>query len=465
MSFGRTFPILFNLLYYHFPFFSSFRAPVMALILVDIPVVILAGFGIATLIDLRQRSREAKEKFLSGAKYVFPILALPIIFSIIGFKGYYNEMVSSSPLFEKLKMQGASQQQITQYISRVTDIAYENVKSEMLLIGVLLVACYGMCYLLVKGKIRVKLFLVGVILLTLFDLWHIDLKTLHWDNKTDMESAFKMPDYVDWILKNEKDKNYEYRVVDLDNLTTNAYANWRMQSVNGYQGAKIRNYQDMVDVAGLASRMVWKLTNTKYVISNKPVSDTSVVQVFQGSRYVFMNKDFMPRAFFVSSYQIADGLQILKNIAADNFDARKVVFFEKDPGVKIDTPDSTANVKVTDYGIHNITLEAEASGNNLLFLSEVYYPAGWKAFIDGQETEIYKTNYLFRSIVVPKGKHKIELKFKPEAYFVGRKIVRAGNVVLILVLVVGAGGVTYQGLRIKKQKVSSSGGEPGGRGG
>ena len=75
-----------------------------------------------------------------------------------------------------------------------------------------------------------------------------------------------------------------------------------------------------------------------------------------------------------------------------------------------------------------------------MFLSEVYYPAGWKAYIDGNETEIYKTDYLFRSILVPKGKHKIEFKFYPETYYFGKKISIGSNIVLIAIFGVGLAG-------------------------
>lgn len=84
----------------------------------------------------------------------------------------------------------------------------------------------------------------------------------------------------------------------------------------------------------------------------------------------------------------------------------------------------------------------------MLFLSEVYYPAGWKAYIDGQETEIYKTNYLFRSIVVPKGKHKVEFKFEPETYYTGKKITLAGNIILILIFGTAIGGIFWKWKKI-----------------
>ena len=76
-----------------------------------------------------------------------------------------------------------------------------------------------------------------------------------------------------------------------------------------------------------------------------------------------------------------------------------------------------------------------------MVLNEIYYPAGWKAFIDGKETEIYKTNYFQRSIVVPAGKHKVELKFYPEKYYTGKKISIAANILVTIILIGGVAGI------------------------
>jgi hypothetical protein len=275
------------------------------------------------------------------------------------------------------------------------------------------------------------------------DLWHIDFKTLHWDNKTDMESYFKTPDYVDWILKNEKN-TYDFRVLNLQKgqpVRENTLALWRIQNNYGYQGAKLRLFQDLDDVAGLANPNTWKLMNTKYIISDQAYNDSLFTQVYKGSKFILLNNKFHPKAFFVKTYKVAGGLEILNNIKNGSFEPKEIAYLEKEPGVQIETADSIAKVQITGYDIHNITLEAEASGNNLLFLSELYYPAGWKAYIDSQPTEILKTNYTFRSIIVPKGKHKIEFKFEPETYYTGKKIAMGTNFVLIAIFAIAIGGI------------------------
>ena len=410
LSFGRTWPLLYDILFYNLPYFSSFRAPVMIHILINVAFVILAAFGIKSVIDIT-RDKSLSAGFLNSAKYIFPVLALPIVFSIIGFQDFYSKQVASSTLVQKLTSQGANQQQIQQYIGPISQIAYENVKSELMIVGLLLLASFAMIYFFVKGSIKYQVFILSLIIICVFDLWHIDFKTLHWDNKTDTEQAFKTPDYVDWILKNEKN-TYDFRVLHLEKgqpVRENTLAYWRLQNNYGYQGAKLRIYQDMDDVVGLTTPEAWKFMSTKYIITDQPYTDSMFTTVFKGSKYVLLNNKFVPKANFVKNVKTGRGIDILTFIKDGMYNPKETAYLEKDPGVKIDAADSTAKVQITEYGIHNITLDAEASGNNLLFLSDVYYPDG-KEFIDGQPAEIIKTNYSFRGVVVHEGEHKVEFK-------------------------------------------------------
>lgn len=444
LSFGRTWPLLYDLLFYNLPYFSSFRAPVMIHILINVAFVILAAFGIKSVIDIT-RDKASTAGFLNSAKYIFPILALPIVFSLIGFQDFYSKQVASSTLVQKLTSQGANQQQIQQYIGQISQIAYENVKSEMLVVGLLLLASFAMIYFFVKGSVKYQIFILSLILICIIDLWHIDLKTLHWDNKTDTESYFKTPDYVDWILKNEKN-TYDFRVLHLEKgqpVRENTLAYWRLQNNYGYQGAKLRIYQDMDDVVGLTTPEAWKFMSTKYIITDQPYNDSMFTTVFKGSKYVLLNNKFVPKANFVKNVKTGSGIDILTFIKDGMYNPKETAYLEKDPGVKIDAADSTAKVQITEYGIHNITLDAEASGNNLLSLSEVYYP-DWKVFIDGQPAEIFKTNYLFRGIIVPKGRHKIEFKFESPTYAMGKNLSMGTNILLVAIFGVAVGGMYFR---------------------
>jgi uncharacterized membrane protein YfhO len=83
-----------------------------------------------------------------------------------------------------------------------------------------------------------------------------------------------------------------------------------------------------------------------------------------------------------------------------------------------------------------LKLKVKATGNNLLFLSEVYYPF-WKAFIGEKELPIYKTNYAFRAVLVPQGEHEIEFRFESPAFETGKTYSMLANVIVVLALALG----------------------------
>lgn len=451
LSFGRTFPVIYDLFYNYMPFFSSFRAPVMIHYYIDLAFVILAGYGLLTV--TRSLKEAAFEKKYEKASYVVLAAgAILLLISFVGFESSYTNAVSSGPLSEKLRMQTDNPQQIANYTKQIASLAYENVISDLRLHGFLILILGGIIFAFIKRKIAASVALAAIIILALTDLLNVSLKTLHWDDKAQRESFFRETDFTKWLLSKEPD-TYKYRVAQFSKgnlVTSNELAYFRLHCFNGYHGAKIRIYQDAVDVAGGSNPFLLGLSNVKYVISDSPVKDTvSYREVYKGSNIIYENRFFVPRAFFTEEYKVETGLGILNNIGAASFNPYNTAYLEKDPGVQVDKPDSTAYARITSFNFNEIKYEVNSSGNNLLVLNEIYYPAGWKAYTDGTETEIFKTNYLQRSVIVPKGKHEIVMKFYPETYYTGKKISIASNIIVSLLLLGGLYGVFV----IKKKSI------------
>jgi uncharacterized membrane protein YfhO len=107
--------------------------------------------------------------------------------------------------------------------------------------------------------------------------------------------------------------------------------------------------------------------------------------------------------------------------------------------------DSSAMIKLTKYGLNDLAFESTNSKDGYAVFADIYYPLGWKAYIDGKETEIVKTNYLLRGLMVPAGNHKIEFKFHPETYFKWKTPSLISSILILLIL---AGGI---GLGIKEE--------------
>ncbi|MGB9592379.1 MAG: YfhO family protein, partial [Candidatus Kryptoniota bacterium] len=285
-------------------------------------------------------------------------------------------------------------------------------------------------YLFLKKKLSFAMSAFTFLVILLFDMWRVDVRPMFYSDKQDVASIFAKPDYVSYI---QRDTTL-YRVIQLQNhqpVTSNTLAYFLLQNAYGYTGAKLRNYQNMMEVAGITNPNVMRLLGIKYIISDKPDNSLGVL-AFSGTQLVYKNNNILPRAFFVERYQVAPALEILEDLRDGKFDPVQTAYFQTDPGVQIEKPDSSASVRVVDYKLQEMKIDVHASGNNFLVISEIYYPKGWHAFIDGKPAEIYPVDYFLRGLSIPKGNHIVTLKFEPRTYYVGRGISIATNVLIII---------------------------------
>ena len=84
-----------------------------------------------------------------------------------------------------------------------------------------------------------------------------------------------------------------------------------------------------------------------------------------------------------------------------------------------------------------VLIELKTDTTSFLTVSEIYYPAGWKAYLDGKEIEIYATNYILRGVIIPKGEHILEMKFESAVYALSLKFSLIGLIITVLLILVG----------------------------
>lgn len=439
IAFGREFPLFYDLMYRYFPLFNKFRVPSMILVLVQIFVPILAAYGIVSFFRDRQLQaaelqKRKKSLLLWVGATIAVLLFLAFTFeSLLPRQAIQNAFQSQTgyalprdrvvePFLRQLRPQ-ATNAITTQLTSMVTNDIYVG-------IGFLVIA-FGAVYYFIQGKMKLTTFAVILTLVIAPDLWRVDSKPTEAHDRTVQQQAFATPEYVKYL---QRDSTL-FRVLEFENGRppyNNMLAYWRIQSAYGYQGAKMRAYQDMDDVIGPGNPLLWGLMNVKYIISNTPDSSAALGLVYNGPEMkVYANRYALPRAFFVNRYEVTDGLDILNRIKSQSFNPRDVLFLMEDPKISIEPPHPAARAEIVRYGIQDLEMNVTTSGNNLLFLSETYYPVGWKAFIDGKETPIYRANYLFRAVVVPPGIHKLEMKFEPKGFYLGKNLSLAANIVIL----------------------------------
>lgn len=149
-------------------------------------------------------------------------------------------------------------------------------------------------------------------------------------------------------------------------------------------------------------------------------------RVYKDQQYEFYkNTKAFPHVFLVKSYKAVTNPQgILDTMFAKNFNLRQEVVLEKNIG-RLPKAKNPGKAKIVNYRVNRIDISVVSKKKSLLFLSEVFYP-GWKAYIDGRKTEIYRADYAFRSIVVPAGNHKVEFIYDPLSFRIGVYMFLAG---------------------------------------
>ena len=97
-----------------------------------------------------------------------------------------------------------------------------------------------------------------------------------------------------------------------------------------------------------------------------------------------------------------------------------------------ETYDGQGSIKLMSYQPNHLTYESETAAEQMAVFSEIYYPFGWNAYVDGQLKPHACGNYVLRTMLVPAGKHKVEFKFEPKTYQTGNSIAMAGSAILFL---------------------------------
>lgn len=179
------------------------------------------------------------------------------------------------------------------------------------------------------------------------------------------------------------------------------------------------------------------ILGVKYLIFNKseiPFEKQSHVLWQDNKWYIKINLEALPRIYTAADIRVINNPdKILKKLFSHDFNPKTTVILEQKPILPIinSVENKKNTAKINNYQENKISISVNNESNNLLVLSDNFYP-GWKAFIDGKETKIYRANYTFRAIEVPKGNHNVEFIYQPESLKLGIIISIISSLLLIL---------------------------------
>ncbi|MBN2016603.1 MAG: hypothetical protein JW794_00470 [Candidatus Cloacimonetes bacterium] len=435
LSFGRHFSAFYSVFFNYVPFFNKFRVPSMTIIIMQFIMIIWAAHGLKQVLEITKNNLKKIQNIVIGTGVALILIGLIVI--IAG---------SSFPL-EKA---GDASRYEPQVLEMIKQVRVEMLQADALRMILFTLVTAGIILLFIHKKIKKYIFIGLAIIILLVDLVPYVKKAEGelYDPVKLEQQHFKMKSADKAILK---DTSY-YRVFPItENPFNNNDWSYYHNSIGGYNAAKLRIYQDIVEncILSITATQVpinWnilKMLNTKYIISSTQLPQVNLTPYYydQTNKLLVYQATYDPKpAWFVGDViTITDRDARFAKINDPTFDPYETAILEEQFVLPIEKPDSSY-VKVTP-SFNTMEYEIYTDKPALFVASEIYYPAkgGWKAFVDGKEVPIYKTDHILRSIYIEKpGEHEIVFEFSPQTFIKYYKISLIAHIFAFVCLIVVA---------------------------
>ena len=271
---------------------------------------------------------------------------------------------------------------------------------------------------------------------------------------------------IDRITFGKLNRLTNYRVLNVPSgIFQETSTSYFHKSLGGYHSAKIQRYQDLID--SLLPFEVQKVSqfntndipllnmlNTKYIVLNSSGSGSfveSINEVYSMNREQqtsipgILNVNRLGNAWFVQNVvgynNVNDEFNALKNLDPSSFAITDTSYEYNKKIIGSYNYDSTLRVQMSEYRANKIVYSVQGLENKnpskyfYVVFSEVYYPLGWKAKVDGKQVEINRVNYTLRGLKIPGGTKEIELYYELESFkSLSAVALASSSAILLLVL-------------------------------
>ncbi len=474
LALGRNAEGITDFMIYNFPLYNKFRAVESILVIAEFTMPLLA---IVTLERIVDAGREAWTKWKKPLLYSFGLTAMVCVFAIIA-PGAFGDAITDNDratsesiqkqIAEMGRAQGATPEQISAY---AFEYSIENVKNrsaaESLRYGMaradglrslmFLLAAAAVLGFMMGGRLSRRWAVAAVGVLILCDLYSVDKRYVSHasfiPSATPDGSVAFTPDEIDRAIL--ADTSAHYRVLDIPGFYT-ADRSYFHKTLGGYHAAKLGRYDDIIKerlapvaqigyydgdpilddpaVADVASRLrsgyrVADMLNARYVITGDEAQP------------LVRNYNALGNAWLVDDIRWVDGArQEMDALDAATLDFGRTAVADRSFAAMLPEAPSLApgdTVYLTSYSPNRLTYHVSTAHGGVAVFSEVWFPWGWKADIDGKEAPIVRADYILRALAVPAGSHTVTMTFDPASLHVTSGIAY-GCVTLIYLIVAGA---------------------------
>ena len=480
LSWGNHFMWFTKLWFEYAPLYNKFRTVSMALIVLQVTVPML-GFYV---LDRVLKGKYEVKKVLQAGGIAWAVTAgfCLIMVLVPGLAGSFSGAADAGQPDLLVETLVADRQAL---------MTADAIRS-----FVLITICFALILWAVRGAdkqsgFKMPAVAVAVVLIVLFDLFSVGKRYLnkeHFVTPKDFTAAYE-PRPVDEILFEDEDP--DFRVLDISvNTFNDAITSYHHKTIGGYSPVKMQRYQDLIDkyitkeIKQLYG-VIGKAETVQYVEDNLPY--LKVVSALNG-KYIILGGEYPPianayamgNAWFVDSVVAAatpdEEIALLEGvdlhtaaIIGDDFQwARQAKAFaqtqtdesanypERGPGFRQDI------IYLSHYAPNELRYTYSTAAERAAIFSEIYYPKGWKAWIEpagsygevknghyqptaeAVPVELFRADWILRGAIIPEGEGQIIMRFEPDSYQLGENISCASSIALLLLLISAVLGVVLK---------------------
>ena len=262
-----------------------------------------------------------------------------------------------------------------------------------------------------------------------------------WEDRLDVRLSRRYARVADAAAFEVLNASTHFRVFDVADPFNSARTSFFHKSVGGYHGAKLRRFQEFINavLGEERTRMISSLQAGNFNLNATNYPGLAMLN----TRYVLVPGSEQPLPFsggygpawFVDEVRWVDNSgDEVSGVTRVNPKTTAVIHDEFKASLGQISAPGRSEVTLQRYHPEGSTYRVSSDRGGLLVLSEIDYPIGWTASVDGNNTELIRANGLLRALKVPAGVHKVELHFEPAGWGTAKGISRAGSLLWLILL-------------------------------
>ena len=435
LAMGNHFEALNDFMIDNVPLYNKFRAAETALVIACVCVPLLSMLGLQKLFEEKDALRRYKNELIASFGFcIIVCLAAWIAPGLFGETVTEAELQSVAGYKEQIAQAGYPAQYFA-YVDNTVDnirrIRLDIVSADALRSALFLILGGALVFITAGGRLKRAYGVAGLGLLVVVDMYGVDKRYISSDSYTNSVEAFARSFYADPLAADSidnailRDKGY-YRVADFDEFGGYRRSYYH-NMVGGYHAAKLNRYNDLIDTYTIFEPSVLDMLNAKYVIFNG---------------HLEANPRACGPAWLVDSVRYVDGARAEID-GLKGLDTRHAAVADRSFAPVLGEAVPTApgdTVVLASHTPNKLEYTVKSARGGILVCSEVWFPWGWHAAIDGKDAQIGRVDYVLRALKVPAGTHKVVMVFDPQSMHTTSATAYA-SIILVYILVLAALGV------------------------